>query len=380
MADFGLLSTGFARKPLAVIDAEVEAALRAISQLITLEADDPFAQSIKVVNGKFGELWELAEAVNASQDPDEAGGSSLDALGALTGTRRNAASTSKVVATVNLDDGTDIEIGDAIASVVGDPNATFKNTEKMVNASGVTANFQVAFEAEDTGPVVAAAGTLTNIDGALSGWNSITNAADATLGEVIEVDGPYRLRRDQDLAGIGGGTLDGMRADIDDLDGITSVRVHENFTGQTDGFGLPPKSFEVVIDGAGFDVLEVADTIWGNKPLGIQPFGSSSQDITDTQGDVHAIGYTVAAQIAIDVSATFSGSPDPAAVDAAYSGVLAALDIGDTVFGVALACELQEVAGVTSVTEVLIRKGAESFANTVTLSRVQRPVLGTTAP
>lgn len=380
MADFGLLSTGFARKPLAVIDAEFEADLRAISPNITLEADDPFAQAAKIFTGKLGEMWELAEAVNASQDPNEAGGQSLDALGALTGTRRDAASTSKVVATVNLDDGTDIEIGDAVASVVGDPNATFKNTEKMVNASGTTGDFQVAFEAEDTGPVVAAAGTLTNIDGGLSGWNTVTNAEDAALGAVIEVDGPYRLRRDQDLAGIGGGTLDGMRADIDALTGITSVRVHENFAGQTDGFGLPSKSFEVVIDGAGFDVQEVADIIWVNKPLGIEPFGSSTQEITDTQGDTHDIGYTVASQIAIDVSAVFSGSPDSAEVNAAYSAILAALEIGDTVFGVDLACDLKLVAGVTSVTEVLIRKGAESFANTVTLSRVQRPILGDTAP
>lgn len=377
---FGLLSTGFARKPLSVINSEVEAALRAISKNITLEADDPFSQAVSVLNSKHAELWELAEAVNASQDPNEAGGQSLDALGALTGTPRLADSTSKVIATVNLDDGADIAIGAAVASVVNDPNATFVNTQKMVNNTGVTGDFQVAFEAEDTGPVVAAAGTLTNIDGALSDWNTITNAADATLGEVIEVDGPYRLRRDQALAGIGGGTLDGMRADIDALTGITSVRVHENFTGQTDGFGLPSKSFEVVIDGAGFSTLEVADTIWGNKPLGIEPFGSSTQEITDTQGDTHDIGFTIATPIDIDVSATFSGSPDPAAVDAAYSAILAALEIGDTVFGVDLACDLKEVAGVTSVTEVLIRKGAESFANTVTLTRVQRPVLGTTAP
>ncbi|MEE8361761.1 MAG: hypothetical protein V3R71_06365, partial [Gemmatimonadales bacterium] len=71
---------------------------------------------------------------------------------------------------------------------------------------------------------------------------------------------------------------------------------------------------------------------------------------------------------------------DPAAVDAVYSAVLAALEIGDTVFGVDLACELKKVAGVTSVTEVLIRKGAESFDTTVALTRVQRPVRGATSP
>lgn len=380
MAEYGLLPTGFVIKPLEVIDEEVETALRAISPNITLEADDEFAQTVKIATGKIGELWEVMGAVNASQNPDEAGGASLDAAGALTGSRRKAADTSKVTATVNLDDGTSIAIGDAVASVVGDQNATFVNTEVMANSSGVTADVQVAFEAQETGPVVAAAGTLTNIDGPLTGWNSVTNAADAVLGINIEQDPPYRIRREQELESIGGGTLDGMRADVSKLDGITDVRVYENFTDSTDAFGLPSKSFEVVIDGAGFSAQEVADTIWGNKPLGIQPFGTSTQEITDDQGDTHDIGYTVAAQIAVDVTATFTGSPDSADVNAAYSAALAASAIGDTVFGVDLACDLKDVAGVIKVTVVTIRRDADSFGSTVAMSRTERPVLGTTSP
>lgn len=379
MAEYGLLSTGFVPKPLSVIDSEVEAALRAISLLITLEADDPFAQSVKVFTGKLGEMHELLATVNASQNPDEAGGAALDAAGALTGTRRDAASTSKVTATVNLDDGTNIAIGAAVASVAGDPNATFVNTAAMVNDSGVTDDFPVAFEAEDTGPVVAAAGTLINIDGAQAGWNSITNAADATLGEDIELDGPYRLRRDQELESIGGGTLDGMRADIGKLTGITSVRVYENFSAITDGFGLPSKSFEVVIDGAGFIVQEVADTIWGNKPLGMEPFGQSSQNITDDQGDTHAVGYTVATQVEVDVSPIFVSASgiDSAEAAAAYSAVLAASDIGATVYGADLACALKKVAGVDAVVEVTIRRDADAFDTTVAMTRTERPILGT---
>ena len=377
MAEYGLLSTGFVRKPLPVIDSEVEARLRAISEQITLEADDPFAQAVKVLTGKVGEAWEMAEAVNASQDPDEAGGASLDAAGALTGTRRDAASTSKVATTCNLDAGTDIAIGEALASVVGNPNATFTNTEAMVNAGATTADVPVAFASEETGPVVAAAGTLTNIEGSLSGWNSITNAADAVLGEDIELDGPYRLRRDQELESIGGGTLDGMRADISELNGITGVRVYENFTGFVDAFGLPSKSFEVVIDGAGFSVNEVGATIWGNKPLGIEPHGVSSVNVPDGQGGTHDVGYTVATQIDVDATPEFVGSGvDAAEVEAAFSAVLAASAIGETVYGADLACALKAVAGVEKVVQVTIRRDADVYATTVAMSRTERPVLG----
>ena len=379
MPDYGLLPTGFIRKPLSVIDNEVEAKLRTISPLITLEADDPFGEAIKVLTGKVGEVWEVAEAVNASQNPDVAGGAALDALGALTGTRRRADSKSTVTATVNLDAGTSIAAGDAVASVDGNPNATFVNTEPMVNAGATTANFPVAFQAEDTGPVVASAGTLTKIDTILSGWNAIINATDAVLGEVIEVDGPMRLRREQELESQGGGTFDGMRGDVSKLTGITSVRIYENDTDLVDAYGLPAHSFEVVIDGSGYSLDELAQTIWGNKPLGIKPYGASYRGITDEQGEARSIGYTVATQIPIDVNPWWvsEGGIDPADEAAAYSAALAASGVGTTVYATTLVCALLDVAGIVAVGEVRIRRDADAYGSTVAMGRTERPVLGT---
>lgn len=65
--------------------------------------------------------------------------------------------------------------------------------------------------------------------------------------------------------------------------------------------GLPPKSFEVIIEG-GSD-LDVAEKIWETKPAGIQTFGNTSVNITDSQGFTQVINFTraIAKYISVNV-------------------------------------------------------------------------------
>lgn len=86
---YGVVPTGFARKPLAVILAEVEA------QLITEFGPDlvqTAASPMGQINGLFAdmlaELWEFAEDVYQSYDPNQAEGSRLDILGNIRLLRR----------------------------------------------------------------------------------------------------------------------------------------------------------------------------------------------------------------------------------------------------------------------------------------------------
>lgn len=80
--NYGILPTGFSRKPLAVILSEVEA------QLITEFGPDVIQTSqspLGQLNGLFAdlisELWEFAEDVYQSYDPNQAEGTRLDILG-----------------------------------------------------------------------------------------------------------------------------------------------------------------------------------------------------------------------------------------------------------------------------------------------------------
>lgn len=289
--DYGLQPTGFLPKPQAVIDAEVEAKLKAISELIVLESDDPFGEAVLIVNSKIGELWEVGAALAAGMDPAQAVDAALDAVSGYTGTLRRGASKSQVLATVNLEDGTNIAAGQARAWVTGAPNSIFTNAAAMVNASGEPANVVVLFEAEETGAVAAPSGTLVNILGTPpAGWNSITNGNDASLGAALEANTQLRLRRETELAAAGGCTEPGLKADLSQLDQVTSVEVLQNVKGVTDADGLPPYSFEAVVEnGLEADIIK---TIWEGKPLGIRSFGTSSAVHTDTEGVDHTIYYT----------------------------------------------------------------------------------------
>lgn len=84
MTEYGVQPTGFVRKPLPVILAEIEALNRTeFGSGVIQTAESPLGQ----LNGVFAELaarlWELGEDVYQSYDPDQAEGNSLISLGRI---------------------------------------------------------------------------------------------------------------------------------------------------------------------------------------------------------------------------------------------------------------------------------------------------------
>jgi hypothetical protein len=84
MAEYGIVPTGFARKPLPIILAEIEAALvTEFGPDVIQTSQSPLGQ----INGLFADLvaqlWEFAEDTYQSYDPDQAEGTRLDTLAKL---------------------------------------------------------------------------------------------------------------------------------------------------------------------------------------------------------------------------------------------------------------------------------------------------------
>lgn len=84
MTDYGVVSTGFSRKPLSVILQEIEALNRTeFGAGVIQTAESPLGQ----LNGVYAEaasrMWELAEDVYQSYDPDQAEGARLETLGRI---------------------------------------------------------------------------------------------------------------------------------------------------------------------------------------------------------------------------------------------------------------------------------------------------------
>lgn len=306
MATFGLTDDGFAAKTLEDIEAAFVEQQRAnIDPAIDTSQYGLIGQLNGIMASALAELWELAEAVYDAFDPDKATGASQDALYSLTGSLREDATYSRVLCTVQLAASTTIAARAAIASVAGNPAARFTNTVDMVNAAASPATLtDVPWEALTTGPVLANAGTLTQRETLITGWVSITNPLDAQVGADIESDAAYRERRVDELAAQGGGTVDGIRADLLQLDTVLAALVIENVGETTSVDGLPPKSFEAVVRSSvgATDEDDIAASIWRNKPAGIRAYGSSSGTTTDSQGVERTVAFSRPTERAVYVA------------------------------------------------------------------------------
>lgn len=354
----GLTPTGFVAKTFDEIRAGFEAKQRAtIDQNIDTTEFSLIGNLNGIMATEIAALWELAEEVHDAFDPDKAVGESQDTLYSLTGTLRRAAQNSSVQATVNLKAGANIAKGAAQASVSGNPTAKFVNDEPMVNATGAPANVSVRFVATKTGAIAANAGTLTVIDTPLAAWNSITNPLDATLGSEIELDSLYRLRRLQEIAQQGGGTVPGIKADLMALPTVRAAAVLENDTDFNLG-ALPPKSVEAVVrsDIGANDDQAIALSLWRNKTGGTRLFGTQSVVITDSQGFSRTVFFSRPAERQIYILLRLKTDPilyvgdimaKTIVVDALEDPTSSSYhDVGTDVFAARVVIEAMKVTGV----------------------------------
>jgi uncharacterized phage protein gp47/JayE len=354
VTSFGLTPEGFVPKSLAQIQADIVARQRG-SLGANLDTS-PFSivgQLNGIVASEIAQLWETEQALYDALDPDKASGAQQDALYALTNTLRLGPKKSRVTATVNLAAGVNVAPGDAVASVDGNPTARFVNVDPMVNSGGTPGGFEVVFEAEVTGEVVANAGTLTVIETFIAGWNSITNPLDAALGSGIESDGAYRIRRLRELTAPGGGTVSGIRADLSRVPDVLAVEVLENDT-DTVVNGLPPHSIEAIVrDG---DPQAIAASIYSNKVGGIRTYGSEPVvSVLDERGEAHDVYFSrpteVRAFMAVEVE-TGAGYVNAQSVKSAIRSAFmnklgpAYLDVGTSVYAGRIVCIALEVPGV----------------------------------
>lgn len=343
MSSYGVLSTGFRKKTRQEVIDEVVAALHSgISPNLNTESTSILGQLIGVLADQISQDWDVLEDVYQSQYPDSAEAASLDGVGAITGATRLPATASTVTLIATGDDatalpvgrqarvpgggtfettaaatislaaawapGTIYSVGDlvrndspeniyvcAIAGTsagaggpTGEGTAIVDNTVTWRYVGDGEGYTTVAAEATETGAVVALAYQVTEIVTAVSGWDGVSNLADAVTGTEIETDAAFRTRRENLLTVSGKGTVDTIRAKLLLVDGVTEAFVFENVTDVTDGNGVPPHAIECVVLG-GSDA-DVAQAIFDDKPAGIATYGSDiSESIVDSQGTSHTI-------------------------------------------------------------------------------------------
>jgi uncharacterized phage protein gp47/JayE len=368
----GIDSTGFVKKTLAEIKDEIETAERAaINPALNLSAASVFGQINGIFADKLRELWDVAEAIYRSLYPDSAMGDALDNIASISGAVRQAATFSTVVIRCTGTNGTVLPAG-RVVSVVGTGDRFASDALATIPVAGFV---DVAFTAEETGPVAAPAGTLTVIETPVAGWVSATNLLDAELGTDEETDAAFRDRRLDLLAATGKGTVEAVRANLLSVTNVVQAFVFENVTNVTDVDGLPPKSFEAVVEGGAN--ADIAASIFATKPIGIESFGSTTVPVVDSQGFSHDIDFSrpITLDVWVDVTvvvnaAVFGGGDQAAGIAQVKDAIVAlgdSLDIGEDVIALAFKCAPLDVAGVLDVTVFFIEVGDPTPDQTVNI-------------
>lgn len=412
---YGLTDLGFFTKPLTAIRDDLNTAFRdAFGASLSLNDRSAFGVIVGIWAERLAILWQILEQITTSLDPDKASGTLLDALSALTGTFRPAADTSKVTLTLTGIDATTVASGslvqtlstlknfktlaDALISAVSawTPSTSYALGDRVSNAGGVYQNTQAGIsagsggptsqdlsavitdntctwtflglgtaavdvdaESEDEGPIIGTAKDISHIVNTQLGWSGVTNVLDAQPGRLVAVDSELRQLRESELAAAGSSPLDALLANLEQVEGVTSVTLFPNNTDFIDVDGVPPHSIEALIKGG--DDQDIFDEILRSIAAGIGTFGNTSGTSADSQGVSHAINFSRPSTLSVyaNVTLSYDAAVYPADGDTQVKNALvdyvAALSTGRDITASALGAQaFLKVPGVLDVSKVLI--------------------------
>jgi hypothetical protein len=418
----GLTPEGFVIETLEDIKAGIENDLRAaFGQSIDLTDASNFGKIVGIVSERFAVLWELAEAINSSQDPDSAMDAALEAIAAITGTLKESPRPSTVTLTLTGTPATDILTGSR--SVVPDTGSAFITTadatitlleswqstvayaldERVTNNSRVyqcigagtsagsggptttaasivdgtvtwkylgegTGAIDVASESVENGAIIAVAGDISEIDTPVAGWSNVTNLLDADLGVAQETNEDLRVRREEELADVGSSPLDAIRAKLLKVTGVTAVTMFQNVSDITDSDGLPPHSVEALVTGG--EDQAIRDALLAAVAGGIQTHGTVTGTATDSEGTSHTIKFSRPNEIEIyvDVELTKDADEYPLDGDDQIKAKIVAYGdaqrTGKNAVATALIAQCFKVSGVLDVTVMHIGLASNPSAST----------------
>lgn len=339
----------------------------AISSVLDLSADSPWGEISGIDNEHHQRFAELLQLAYNGMDPDQATGQTQDANYSMVGVYRRAATKGTVDLTLTFTAAGTASAG-SIVAVNGDPtNQWILDADVVATGAGTESGSATAAIA---GVYNAPAGTITTIVTPAANWSAVTNSAAASPGLDRETDTEFRLRREQELAQGGSTTVDAVQAEVSQITGVLEVIVLGNSSWHAVA-PMPPKSIETIYwstyTGAALTALnvEIAEAVF-TKAGGIQAYGTTTVNHTDSQGNVHPIGMTLATEKTLELRYTLETDSDYPG-DAAFSAQVASevttlLGIGDDVDFYRMIDIGFNVTGVTKITALSMQLDADGWS------------------
>ena len=384
MGEF-VTSTGLNRKTLQELRLEFENKFKQVFGVAFETAvDSPNGLLISQLALSYNDLWELAQEIFSSLDPNQAVGAALDARVAFNGVSRKPALPCIVDAVLYtdgssaaipagslarrqrgnlnfaLDETVTISRSSCDELLIID-NGSAKNTEYVfhftfgdvtlnnstsasnlsvlrtaVNSAGGSATLtdrglivrmsdsspvgitgampsdfiiqsgaNGKFTAVELGYQTCEIGELDTIAAAISGWNAVYNYAAGEPGEDLESDESLRLRRTIAAKSRKARATDpAIELALLDVPGVSSAIVRSNRGFATDDDGVPGKAFISLVIGGNDN--DIAKCIYENQPGGIQSYGNTSVNITDSHGIEQQISFSRPTPVYLWVKVTYS--------------------------------------------------------------------------
>jgi len=321
---WGLTDTGFYKPTYAEIRAEnvVDWKSKAGENRDTSD-ESPEGRFISLLSVAESKWWEAQEATYNAGFRDSADGVALESLlGPVIGPPKPA-TYSTVTLTLDLDAAVTVTAGSRVKL---DDTGTVWLTDEEVTSIGA-GGYPVTATAENSGPLTAYASSAWTIVNSVTGWNSVSNAADADVGQNEETDAEYRERARKSVQ------QGGVVAALLKLEGVTFAKVFQNDTDDPDALYGETHWMEVLVRGG--DAAEIAAVIWLWKPAGIKLQGTTSQAIFDSDGNTQTVYFNRPTAVAIHIEITVTqGEGYPTSGDPASAIKQAVADWGDANQGV----------------------------------------------
>lgn len=231
------------------------------------------SQTAAIVD-KDSEVLFLANQFN----PLTAEGIWQDALAKIYFLTRKTAQVSEAVCTCTGLQGTVIAQGALIKSSADGAEWACAETVTIP----ATGSVQVRFLARTSGPLMAAANTLTQIVTVTPGWDAVTNVAAAMVGRDSETQKEMEQRRYASVAANSRGSVSSLYGALADLPDVLDVVVLENIGNEpivSWGVTIPGHSVWIAIVGG--DESAIAETIYQKKDAGCGTAGNTTVTYQD---------------------------------------------------------------------------------------------------
>ncbi len=387
MNDWGLTDKGFNRPTYTVLLNALEYKARELmGEEIDLTVRSPLGLFLRIIAWVWNILWSCLEDVYNSHFVDTAVGNSLYNLGRSVGMQLLSEGKASGYITITGSAGTIVPAGFLVATHGGLQYTVMSSVTIQDEGSALA-----LVKAVETGPEYNTdAGTIQVIvnPSAVSGVESITNAAEITGGRIKETDAEFRARYYESVDYSGGVNADALQAALmNDVEGVSSAYVYENDTDERNStYNLPAHSLEAVVYG-GLDE-EIAQAIYTRKAGGIQTVGSTTVNVVTASGQQLPIHFSrpTAKKVYIRVSALrtseeFSGDTAirQALIDYIGGNTSGGLSIGVDVVYIKLPGILTALPGVEDFDLEIGTDGANYSKSNISIGYREKAVTDTTS-